>query len=122
MLWGELKEQIILDWSTILKQKGHRGISEKTLSTNIFDKSKKGIFTEQYDRIDICYDNVMKTEIFNYDKNPYPFSTKDEFKTKAKIRVEEKYSNLILEIKKINKDHVVDIILPKLKEKITKPY
>jgi hypothetical protein len=87
----------------------------------VFSGCQKEIYSHNFDLIDSCFQKVMMTRIENYEQNQYPDSTIKEFK-EILPQIFKDYDKLLSEIKKLNKGHIIEVILPKLKEKIVNPF
>jgi len=123
-LRNEIKQKIITEWTEILQSKGeHKGIAEKSLVEDIYDKTTNAFFMGKLEIIDEQFHSIMKQrfgEMLDYEKNPYPEDTIEDFK-KVINKYYPDYKTLFDEIKELKEKHVDTIIIPKLEEKIENP-
>jgi len=123
-LRGDLDRKIINDWTLILQSKGtHKGVNENSLARSLYDECVNDILMGDLDIISKKFDEVMERlfkSIGNYQNNPYPPITIENFKDVVKKYYQE-YKSRLDEVKKLKENNIDKIIIPKMEEKIQDP-
>jgi len=114
-------------WTDILLDRTlageHRGYPERSLASDVFEKSANEIFKNNLDSIKEAFNETMNQRFKSnedYRKNPYPDVIKEKFIEKIQGVIED-YIEDLNKIKKMSQEEIKDSIIPKLDELISNP-